>query len=275
MKLGPPPLPSEPSTGELADWAELIAMKKGSIARGNLATAVSRNGGSDRHVADAWNELEARAGLSGTDWTFKVSVTELELRAATLDDTHALAAFCAALGLRQNIDNDHRELFEQCVTEIVPSVVPDSLRLGHPRRPPVDASFREAFREYVVAVDEELKLLPPSSDNDLGMDVVAWRSFRDRRGGYIHFIGQCATGADWEDKLNDLDLEVIKEHVKWAAAPLRFFATPVVVPAQSFRRVSLRAGVVLDRPRLLELESTTTLTPSTQREVLKALAELY
>jgi hypothetical protein len=274
MKLGAPPLPTEPSVEEVADWAELVALRLGKVARGKLSTAVARDGGSDRLVADAWTELGERADLSGDRWTFTVSSAYLARRTDRVDD-HVLPAFFAALGLRENIENPHRALFEQCVAELVYGLLPATLRIGHPRRPPVPPSFRDAFVDYVARIDEHVAALPPATDNDLKMDVVAWRGFGDRRGGYLHLVGQCATGADWEAKLDELNLDVIKDHVSWGVDPVRFFATPHVVAAQHMRRISKRAGLVLDRPRLLELERSTKLASTTTQEVLAVLADLY
>ena len=272
--IGSPPLPTSPSTGELADWAELVALERGRIARGKLSTELARSGGSDLQVADAWTELEERAALSGDQWPFVLSSNALERRFAPSDDD-LLPAFFAALGLRENIELAHRELFEQCVTELILAVLPFSARLGHQRRPPVPSSFREAFAEYAQRIDERVIQEPPSSDNDLKMDVVAWRPFSDRRGGYFNLVGQCATGADWDEKLDELNLDVIADHLKWAVTPLRFFATPHVVPLQKMRRFSVRGGIILDRPRLLELARAASLSAPTKAEVATVLDGLY
>jgi hypothetical protein len=274
MKLGNPIMPTNPSVEEATDWAELVALKRGSVARGKLSTEVSRAGGNELLVTDAWVELRERAGLSGHDWTFTIDDARLT-RSNEDADRNILPAFLAALVLRVNIENHHRALFEQCVTEIVRGILPESLRIGHPRRPPVPSSFRVAFKSYVDQVDEAVVSLPPSTDNDLKMDVLAWRKFGDARGGYLHLVGQCATGADWEEKLNELDLDVIKDHVNWGVDPVRFFATPYVVASQHMRRTTKKAGLVLDRPRLLELERSAKLDPDTRDELRSVLNDLY
>jgi len=274
MKLGSPPLPVEPTYQEVADWAELVALQKGKLTRGKLGTEVDRIGGQPVLIADAWRELEARAALAKDHWTFTLSATEIARKSGNGAD-YALPAFLAALGLRENIENSHRQLFEQCVSELVRALLPNSMRIGFPRRPPVPIPFRDALAAYAAAIHEKVRAEPPSSDNDLKMDVVAWRVFGDGRGGYLHLIGQCATGADWVDKLDELNLSVIAEHLAWGVEPLRFFATPHVIGAQEMRRVSLRAGLVLDRPRLLELAQTAPLAAPTTQEVLNALMGLY
>jgi hypothetical protein len=241
MKLGRPPLPTDAAPNEVADWAELVALGRGKLMRGKLSTEVTRNGGSERLVDDAWNELEERAALSGDRWSFVSSPVAIQPRPGH-QDALLLPAFFAALGLRENIENEHRSLFEQCVSELVRALVPSSIRIGHPRRIPVPSSFREAFQNYVQEIDEDVVARPLSTDNDLKMDVVAWREFADGRGGYLHLVGQCATGA---------------------------------VPTQHFRRISRRAGLILDRPRLVDLAAKAALESATTEEIREVLANLY
>lgn len=164
--------------------------------------------------------------------------------------------FLAALGMRVNIDHDGRVLFEECVAELSTGLTGNpAMRIGHPRKPPIPTPLKEAIELYCAESGELEGVFkaPQAADKDLGLDVATWLTFKDKRGGYLHFIGQCATGADWVDKLVDLNTPVLKDHVYWAVEPVRFFATPFVVPSEKFRRSSLKAGLVLDRPRLMEL----------------------
>ena len=82
MKLGAPPLPTDPSTEEVADWAELVTIRGGKLSRGKLSTEVIRNAGSDTLVADAWIELGERAALAGAHWSFSVASDALTLPTA-------------------------------------------------------------------------------------------------------------------------------------------------------------------------------------------------
>ena len=41
-------------------------------------------------------------------------------------------------------------------------------------------------------------------EKDAKLDVVVWRDFHDRRQGKLITFGQCATGADWVDKVTEL-----------------------------------------------------------------------
>ncbi len=127
-----------------------------------------------------------------------------------------------------------------------------------------------------MIVDEEFLRAPLPSDRDLGIDAASWFPFKDGRSGYLHFLVQCATGDDWDTKLSELHLEKLRRHVNWAVTPVRIFSVPFVitaVPAQ-WVRLCTEAGLVLDRPRLLELDKRHALTPALAAEVASRFAYL-
>jgi hypothetical protein len=109
----------------------------------------------------------------------------------------------------------------------------------------------------------------------LGLDIATWKAFRDERGGYLHLIGQCATGADWRDKLTELTPQKWLDHMVWAIPPVRFFATPFVLRAEEFRRVSMEGGLILDRPRLWELAGQSRVARRLVRQVESYCRQLY
>jgi hypothetical protein len=273
-----PPFPEDDDVAAVADWAELSAVLTGSpLSQAKLRTTVGReNAVSSTLVEDAWAELQQRKVLFGGAWPFRLDETTLTLRRRP--GAIAWYAFLAALGLRYNIDNVGRELFEHCVAEVVAGLTGRrGLRIGFPRRAPMPTSLAEAVRVYCGGSAEELGVLHPTlpTDGDLGLDVVSWIAFRDARGGYLHFIGQCATGADWGDKLTELNPFKWGDHISWAVQPVRFFATPVIVRLGEFRRASKDGGLILDRPRLLALHEEAPLRGSTKRRVEAYCAELY
>ena len=64
--------------------------------------------------------------------------------------------------------------------------------------------------------------------------LIAWLPFADRREGQIVCFGQCATGANWRDKLSELQPQDFAH--KWlqdqfAAAPGKMFFMPHRIPA--------------------------------------------
>jgi hypothetical protein len=275
-----PPFPSGDEVSEVADWLELAVLNTGRpFRRGRLVTTLDREN-AKVDAADVLDELERRNALMGTLWPLSVDdptdakVVSLRRNAPG----RPLYTFFAALGLRQNITGQGRILFEHCVNELTAGLTGHSgIRIGHPREAPVPTSLREAIERYCAdsAETEGRMKAPATTDQDMGMDVANWFPFTDNRGGYLHFVGQCATGADWPDKLTELSIRKLEDHIHWAVAPVRFFATPVVVTTQAFRRASLDGGLVLDRPRLVELNRRRPISAVLLRRVRTYTAALY
>lgn len=272
--LAYPPFPEENEPGVIADWAELWAMSRGkSLSRGKLRTTLARESQlNDAAAGDAWTELERRANYCGGEWPLALEDDVLAPKAGA--DTLLLNYFLCALTFSYNIDNEGRRIFEFCVRDVAHALagVP-AQRIGAPREPyePLDAVVDRYCDQSF-----ESKVAPlPATDKDLGLDIVSWYPFPDRRGAYLHFVGQCATGNNWEEKLGDLSLRVWSDHVNWAVLPVRFFATPFVIPQVKFRRVALDAGLVLDRPRLLHLSTKAPLAADTAALVKAYCAALY
>ena len=89
---------------------------------------------------------------------------------------------------------------------------------------------------------------------DAGLDLVCDRPFFDDRGGHPLFFVQCASGANWNDKVHTPDLRLWEKLIDFSNGPVRGFALPYVLPDDEFRRTASRVnGMVLDRLRLVGL----------------------
>lgn len=259
-RLVAPPLDGAWDTSELADWVELSALTSGQFLSGSLQTALAR---SDAVVGDpaaraglVWQEIIDRASLCGRNWPLRLKGNRLKTRG---HHPNALwHFFLSFLSLGQGVSNEGRRLFEEGVTDVLAGLVGGrALRLGWPRSRGMPQSLDEAVALYARLSREEKSDQPLlGTDKDFGLDIAAWREFSDRRrGGFLPFIGQCATGKKWyeEGKALELQLDMWNRHVHWAVRPVRFFAVPFVVPPVHWIRASNAGGLVLDRPRLLEL----------------------
>jgi len=229
------------------------------LSRASLKTLFTREDVADVDtlIADVWGEIRRRRRLGGDGCPFLLVEEGDNLEPRGKRATALFYYFLCLLSIGEEIDNTARELFEHCVTDLAIglSAFP-AVRIGAPRRQPVPASLELAVEHYTTSSVERLAARPiEPDDKDLGLDVVTWRPFPDGRGGYVHFLGQCATGRDWyeDKKLFDLNLDIWKHHVAWLVSPVRFFALPFVVPETRWWRTCAGGGLVLDRPRLLEL----------------------
>ncbi len=97
---------------------------------------------------------------------------------------------------------------------------------------------------------------PLSTYNDAGVDVVVWWRFADRRRGFPVLLAQCTVQLSWETKLHDINIDLWRAWIDFdTVPPQRALVIPFADrrdhPQWSDR--TLKAGVILDRVRLVEL----------------------
>jgi hypothetical protein len=95
--------------------------------------------------------------------------------------------------------------------------------------------------------------------NEAGLDLLCFRSFEDKRAGFPVYLVQCASGADYEDKLHTPNLKIWGRVVEFTAQPKKAFSMPFGLLDDEFIRVcNLVDGLLLDRYRLLAPGRTNT-----------------
>jgi len=113
------------------------------------------------------------------------------------------------------------------------------------------AAIKEAAR--LLGEGEGCRDKPARSAKDDALDVLAWRHFPDSRAGKLLLMGQCATGLDWQNKLNDLHPSATCD--EWMITPLispvlKAMFIPHQVDSRDWERCNRRAGIMFDRCRL-------------------------
>ena len=273
------PLPSHSQeTPELADWLEMNALvgKAGQVSLDDLRTAlkVSSSGHiqnvSPEHrtiqlegiVANVARELAYRSTLAGRSYPFKLRGSSLERRYLNRGRGYSTYAFCLILS---HLPWDERKIagyfpertFEEISCLVAQSYLGgESVRFGWPRvRSQLPSRFGQAVNELSRRVGEGGGYDPLGAtavEKDGGLDVVAWRTI-DTRSGKLLLFGACATGADWRDKLTELQpMEFCDLYFRWNVAPYptKAFFTPRIVPSQLWKNYSKRAGLIFDRCRM-------------------------
>jgi hypothetical protein len=272
----PFPAGDQPDVARITDWVELRALGGRSVyKRGDLRSALAIEDLSNPDLTEdrVWDELKARSRIFGVHWPLRLDGAFLRRRRPSpVNLTYYKYLLCLSIGL---VEKPDRELFELLVTNSLTGLTTrPSLHVGAPASSGMDPSFRERVKFYAaeseLLPDEEYVKPPFSTDKDLGLDAVSWFPFRDGRSGYLHFLVQCATGADWQAKFSDLHLETWKRHINWAVAPVRIFSVPFAINmvTPNWVRMCTEAGLVLDRARLLELDGYHPLTPALEATVL-------
>jgi hypothetical protein len=259
LDIGEPEFPVGGDSADVADWAELLVIgRRKPLTHASLSRVAEREGGGigEDVIDSAWESLGDRARLHGSRWPFQLADDTLA-PSTPRADLLALYTFLCLLSFSGEVEHAGRRLFEHCVSDLVVGLTNGpALRLGAPRIAPVPTGFEAAVTYYGTAGDEKIvaRLVDPDHEQDGGLDVASWFPFDDSRGCYLHLIGQCATGANWLDKTRDLTVDRWYDYIQWGLRPVPFLAIPrVILSNLQLRRVTKEAGLVLDRPRLLEL----------------------
>jgi hypothetical protein len=131
----------------------------------------------------------------------------------------------------------------------------DQLDLRAGLKRPVDEPVEERHWEWDGRQDQRPIL---NTYQDGGVDLVVWWKFKDGRPGFPVLLVQCTVQLTWERKLKDISVEQWEKWIDFSMVPPQ---RALVIPFSEDPRDkhwedrSLRAGVVIDRLRLLELLS--------------------
>lgn len=91
-------------------------------------------------------------------------------------------------------------------------------------------------------------------NKDVGVDLLIWRHFSDRRANTLVLVGQCASGRDWPSKLATPAIRKLEDCLSETrnGAWVNCFCTPFHIAEKNWRD-SARAhdGVICDRIRLV------------------------
>lgn len=87
--------------------------------------------------------------------------------------------------------------------------------------------------------------------NDAGLDLVCLWSFNDQRPASPAMMVQCASGANWRDKLHTPSPDLWRQLINFIVVPTKAIAIPFLLDHSAFHESAMRlTGVLLDRLRL-------------------------
>ncbi len=175
-----------------------------------------------RCADDVLSEIEYRSSVLGDDYPFTTEISRQQWRilpAATNPDNRIEAArtcylFCLLISairderisgdmiaeLRRSMANH----FQAVATDAAAGVLNgEAISFGFPR--PTGSGFRPALEaaSQKMRLGKTLDSVPLWSqghEKDAGIDVIAWRDFRDGRPSKLVMLGQVASGYNWLEK---------------------------------------------------------------------------
>jgi hypothetical protein len=288
-----------------ADWLEFAALcsKERRVSLEDLVRIIRREGSVDglddvddaradrgsarsqQVVEEAFAELAVRVKACDGEYPFELEQGLLRLR----DDAVAAPYLLLLLLSFKEPTSGHAgtaAMFERLCAHAAKQYFggeangASAFRFGSPRRVPL-AKLSDAIDHLCKELSEGGGVRDPEyakHTGDEGLDIVAWKHFPDRRGGKLIAFGQCAGGrVNWTDKLNELDGQKFASKLfrdPMIVAPIRFFFIPRRVPSDNWDKVSIDAGVVFDRCRIVSCLKG--LDPTLRRDcaaMLKALTQ--
>lgn len=262
-------IPSSMEPAVIADWAELSCLfgDQDSISRSKVEQTLEDANFSDSEgvVADVWQEISRRHDLVGT--AHPVITLEGRLERCLTWDHASVYAFQLLLASHSmysdmKISGDDwkkaAKLFERLSTLALERYLGGkAINIGFPRESGVPKGFRQCLDYLCQQLSEDRG--PVESYNvstkDERVDVVAWQPFADMRSGQVIIFASCAAGANWKDKIGEVNLEVWKSYIDWVTAPLIAFAFPFVCldDSQWIYLSKLSGGFLLDRLRIASI----------------------
>ncbi len=250
----------------IADWIELNALSQSDNASGfdKLRNVTSEELEIPLQRVDvALNLMKRRSEILITDYPLDVKSVGMVRRQdwAELPYTYLLRI---SSGVEHpfslSIDsNSERVLnFEKLAVIAMKNLLGSSsqaIRFGFPSEDrPVEFPKAIEWLSKRMGIKSGEAYRPPRR-KDGGVDVVAWRPFKDHRNGFPVYLVQVTCERNYSHKKYDVDLRLWSGWLNLDADPISVLAVPTTIsPGEEWNEISSRV-VVLERIRICELLS--------------------
>jgi len=202
----------------LADWLELSALHAADqdASIGDLQRELDRlnHGNRESLLGNVLTEFDRRGQAAQAGYPFERGETSVRLKGAPSD--FPAYFFCLALSyhgwnLRRGAKENPWLLFEELAFYSAKGYTGgNAILFGTSSRKGKKSKdkFKTSIQALIKALGEgECFKSRTFSAKDSKLDLVAWKKFPDARSSQIIIFGQCAAGANWRDKLTELDPE--------------------------------------------------------------------
>lgn len=256
------PLPSEITDHiVLSDWLELLALlaDDGNASHGDLQQALNRLGtdNADSICTASMRELHRRVEAAGKNYPFTFTGTLLKTKGDWRQYNPYI--FCLLLSYCDDKKKRVRNLRHEIMFEHLSCLAAkhylggEVLRFGSPRDT-LPRGFVQALTQVCGTVGEWNCAGGGRSmyAKDGGLDLVAWKPFPDKQTGKLVIFGHCASGANWEEKISELQPgEFTSRWLGGDRSPIvKSFFIPHRLASDLFEDRSISAKLFFDRCRI-------------------------
>jgi hypothetical protein len=214
-----------------------------------------------------WSELKRRFMLLGDAASLPIKMSAKRLSRIKSWNEVPGYSFCIILSYLQwyprwasTFGSDYTEqgeIFEELTKEAMKAFLPGWIihPTGWTKNNPV--TINDVLDDIANRLDEtqgSVSRWVDATANELGLDLICYRPFADKRVGKPVFLMQCASGGNWETKLKTPDLDLWTKIIDWASDPKRAFSMPFALSESDFPKKCRKVnGLLLDRYRLLSV----------------------
>jgi hypothetical protein len=251
----------------LADWLELSALEADdkNASAGDLTGSLQILLGvdaSEELALQVMHEIEYRSSATGAAYPFGIINARL-LQAADDWESYAAYIFCLCLSYLgwksvANAPINPWHLFEDLACLAAEQYTQGTAYKFGAACVRGSSAFMEAINTLCLNVGEgrgyrkrpSLRIKP----KDDKVDLVAWREFEDGRPSKLLMFGQCASGANWKDKVNEMQPDVFWR--QWmldsiVSPSIRSFYIPHrIAQGEDWDFVARQTGILFDRCRV-------------------------
>ncbi len=280
-------LPSPPSSKdeehELADFAELLAIKNGSVSSREIVSYLSKlcdnheNVGCDDDESETTDEMEEvmaeldrRMKACGSGYPFTLAHSGSTLRhenGCTNPRSTIYRYLLLATRLNMKSARVHKRIDGTKLLEDLSAVVIKNYLGSRSRSLVFGTAVSGGFAKKISGLCQELREggqfknpdIDDVDENDGGIDTVGWVPFSDRKRGQLIVFGQCKTGTNWRDetvKLRPDDFVRLWMSDPPLLTPIRAFFIAESAEQGHWVKHATKAGLLFDRCRLVDFSET-------------------
>ena len=263
--------PATRDVSSLADWIEatMAIEDRSMLAKAIVRKRLAADGNDDEAaVSLVMTEIRRRRRLAGSLYPFNAGGAGVQRRVVSNRAYDFLLA-CSLddAPFRHGKDwNNAVRLFEHLSAAALSTIFgpgTESLRFGYPP----DAGRPDRFSDALTWLAQKTSLAvghgqASGSEQDGGVDAVAWRPFRDGRVGFPILLGQCTLQVGYETKGLDIIIPRWKAWVTFHRDPLIALVVPFSLgqAREDWEEIHFTVDVIIDRFRLCELLEPVDLT---------------